>query len=209
MQVTNQKSNSFQSIFGIFPQSAHTPQKIIDTLSQMGVCVSVDSINAAVISLSKKAHCSISALGQTLLASYTYDNFDVNLKSTVHTHGITLDDSHCSNNLWETSLLNLQILSDLIKYGPTCFRQFKNCLQDLQSVEMIPATKTLILASQAMDIRNSTVSRNINSVLELLKQGNIEDPAECDPLQELDVLNYVVLFHSDLGTGEHLQAALQ
>ncbi|KAG2121850.1 hypothetical protein BD769DRAFT_1360939 [Suillus cothurnatus] len=60
-----------------------------------------------------------------------------------------------------------------------------------------------------MDISNSTVSGNINSVLELLKQGDIEDPAECDPLQRIDVSEYVVLFHGDLGTGEHLQAALQ
>jgi hypothetical protein len=60
-----------------------------------------------------------------------------------------------------------------------------------------------------MDISNSTVSENINSVLELLKQGDIEDPAECDPLQRIDVSEYVVLFHGDLGTGEHLQAALQ
>ncbi|KAG1880054.1 hypothetical protein F4604DRAFT_1578920 [Suillus subluteus] len=60
-----------------------------------------------------------------------------------------------------------------------------------------------------MDISNSTVSGNINSVLELLKQGDIEDPAECDPLQGPDVSEYVVLFHSDLGTGKRLQAALQ
>jgi hypothetical protein len=60
-----------------------------------------------------------------------------------------------------------------------------------------------------MDISNSTVSGNINSVLELLKQGDIEDPAECDPLQRIDVSEYVVLFHGNLGTGERLQVALQ
>ncbi|KAG2140008.1 hypothetical protein BD769DRAFT_1350350, partial [Suillus cothurnatus] len=102
-----------------------------------------------------------------------------------------------------------KILSDLIEYGPTYFCQFKDHLGHPESVEMIPMAKTKILASQAMDISNSTVSGNINSVLELLKQGNIEDPAECDPLQRIDVSEYIVLFHSDLGTGEHLQAALQ
>jgi hypothetical protein len=74
---------------------------------------------------------------------------------------------------------------------------------------MIPVTKTPILASRTMDISNSTVAGNINSVLELLKQGGIEDPTECDPPQALDVSDYVVLFHGDLGTGERLQAALQ
>ncbi|KAI6097402.1 hypothetical protein EV401DRAFT_1814663, partial [Pisolithus croceorrhizus] len=59
-------------------------------------------------------------LGQSLLASYTYDNFDVDLKSYVPTaeksndslkhltsgllflltHGVTLDDLKCSWELW-------------------------------------------------------------------------------------------------------------
>ncbi|KAG1817860.1 hypothetical protein EV424DRAFT_1324185, partial [Suillus variegatus] len=262
MQTANQKSNMFQSIFGIFLQSAHAPQKVIETLSWMGICVSIDSINTAVMSLSKEAHRGISALGRTLLASYAYNNFDVDLKSTVHTvdksehtlkhltagllfplqHGTTLDNLHCSKALWERLLLNPQvdsmdtatkkgwkdlltihpdhlneaglsrrdrfnswkILSDLIEYdnGPTYFHQFKDRLGHLESVEMIPVAKTKILASRAMDISNSTVSGNINSVLELLKQGDIEDPAECDPLQGLDVSEYVTLFHGDLGTGE-------
>ncbi|KAG2029198.1 hypothetical protein BDR03DRAFT_936873 [Suillus americanus] len=267
MQTANQKSNTFQSIFGIFLQSVHAPQKVIETLSRMGICVSVDSINTAVLSLSKEAHHGISALGQTLLASYAYDNFDVDLKSTVHTvdksedtlkhltagllfplqHGITLNDLRCSNALWETSPLNPQvesvditskkgwkdlltlhpdplneaglsmrdrfnawkILSDLIEFGPTYFRQFKDRLRHPESVEIIPSTKTPILASRAMDISNSTVSGNINSVLELLKQGNIEDPAEYNPPPALDVSEYVTLFHGNLGTGERLQAALQ
>ncbi|KAG1724796.1 hypothetical protein EDB19DRAFT_1644343, partial [Suillus lakei] len=78
-----------------------------------------------------------------------------------------------------------------------------------ESVEIIPSTKTPILALRAMDISNSTVSGNINSVLELLKQGNIKDPAECDPPPALDVLEYITLFQGDLGTGKCLQAALQ
>ncbi|KAG2351076.1 hypothetical protein BDR07DRAFT_1321552, partial [Suillus spraguei] len=222
MQTANQKSNMFQSIFGIFLQSKHAPQKVIETLSQMGICVSIDSINTAILSLSKEAHCGIAALGRTLLTSYAYDNFDVDLKSTVHTvkksedmlkhlttgllfllqHGITLDNLHCSKALWERSLLNPEvdsmdvttkkgwkdlltlhpdplneaglsrqdcfnswkILSDLIEYGPTYFHQFKDYLH-LESVEMIPATKTKILASQAMDISNSMVSGNITQYL--------------------------------------------
>ncbi|KAG2030607.1 hypothetical protein BDR03DRAFT_936609 [Suillus americanus] len=245
MQTVNQKSNVFQSIFGIFLQSAHAPQKVIDTLSWMGICVSVDSINTAVVLLSREAHRGMSALRKTLLASYAYDNFDMDLKST---HGVTLHDLCCLKALWETSLLNPQvnhmdmswakkgwkdllalhpdslnqaglshrdcfnswkILSDVIDHGPIYFRQFKEWLEDPEAVEMIPMTKTPILASRTMDISNSTVAGNIDSVLELLKQGGIKDPAECDPPQALDVSDYVVLLHGDLGTGEHLQAALQ
>ncbi|KAG1883648.1 hypothetical protein F4604DRAFT_1920156 [Suillus subluteus] len=109
--------------------SAHAPQKVIETLSQMGICVSIDSINTAVLSLSKEAHHGIAALGWTLLTSYAYDNFDVDLKSTVHTvdksedtlkhltagllfplqHGITLDNLHYSKALWKGSLLNPEV----------------------------------------------------------------------------------------------------
>ncbi|KAG2152930.1 hypothetical protein DEU56DRAFT_727371 [Suillus clintonianus] len=55
MQSSNRNSNALQSIVGIFLQSVHTPQKVIDTLSKMGVSVSVDAINAAVLSLLAKA----------------------------------------------------------------------------------------------------------------------------------------------------------
>ncbi|KAG2074484.1 hypothetical protein BDR04DRAFT_1126807 [Suillus decipiens] len=199
MQTANQKSNACQSIFGIFLQSAHTPQKVIETLSRMGICVSVDSINTAVMSLSKEAHRGILTLGRTLLASYVYDNFDVDLKSTVHTytlkhltagllfplqHGITLENLRCSKALWERSLLNPQVNSmDMTT---------KKGWKDLLTLHPDPLNEAGL---------NSTVSGNINS-------GDIEDPAECDPLQRIDVSEYVVLFHGDLGTGERLQAAL-
>ncbi|KAG2031178.1 hypothetical protein BDR03DRAFT_827070, partial [Suillus americanus] len=59
-------------------------------------------------------------LGQTLLVVYAYDNFDINLKSTIPTaekstntlkhltsgllfplqHGVTRDDLKCSYELW-------------------------------------------------------------------------------------------------------------
>ncbi|KAG2154128.1 uncharacterized protein EDB93DRAFT_1102292 [Suillus bovinus] len=215
--------------------STHAPQKVIETLLGMGICVSVDSIKTAITS----HHCQ----RRLTMVFLLWD-----LKSTVHTvdksedtlkhltagllfplqHGITLNDLHCSKALWERLLLNTQvdsmnmttkkgwkdlltlhpdplnetslsqqdhfnswkILSDLIEYGPTYFHQFKDCLGHLESVEMIPIAKTKILASHAMDISNSTVSGNINLVLELLKQGDIEDLAEHDPLQRLDVSEY-------------------
>ncbi|KAG2045317.1 hypothetical protein BDR03DRAFT_848737, partial [Suillus americanus] len=83
MQSTKQKSNALQSIIGIFLQSAHTPQNVIDTLARIGISISTDAINAAVKSLSAESQNTIRDLGQTLLASYAYDNFDVDLKSHV------------------------------------------------------------------------------------------------------------------------------
>ncbi|KIK73896.1 hypothetical protein PAXRUDRAFT_177222, partial [Paxillus rubicundulus Ve08.2h10] len=55
MQSTNQKSNSLQGVLGIFLQSVHALQKVIDTLVQLGVLISTDSINHAIHSLSTKS----------------------------------------------------------------------------------------------------------------------------------------------------------
>ncbi|KAF9236980.1 hypothetical protein BU15DRAFT_49361 [Melanogaster broomeanus] len=138
MQSINRKSNALQStvpfqsirhILGLFLQSAHTPQKVIDTLARVGISISTDAINAAVHSLSIESQTSLRKLGQSLLATYAYDNFDVDLKSHVPIaeksndslkhltsgllfplmHGITADDLKCSQVLWEKSALNPQL----------------------------------------------------------------------------------------------------
>ncbi|KAG1846521.1 hypothetical protein C8R48DRAFT_616294, partial [Suillus tomentosus] len=260
--------NALQSIFGIFLQSMHTPQRVIETLSRMGVSISVHAINAAITSLSAESRHAIQALGQTLLAAYAYDNFDVDLKKTVHTvgesedmlihltsgllfplqHGVTCKDLRCSSTLWENSSLNPHVntstalkdrwkdplnlhsdpldatglshrdhfnswkmLSDLVNFGPPYFCQFKDQLCDPETVEAIPVIKTPILAARAMHVCNSTASGNIRSVVELLQQGGIKDPVEIDnPDTDMpDMSEYVILFHGDFGTGEHLLAAQQ
>ncbi|KAG2743435.1 hypothetical protein P692DRAFT_20691908, partial [Suillus brevipes Sb2] len=137
MQSSNRNSNALQSIFGIFLQSMHTPQRVIETLSRMGVSVSVHAINAAITSLSAESHHAIRALGQTLLAAYAYDNFDVDLKKTVHTvgesedtlihltsgllfplqHGVTREDLRCSSTLWANSPLNLHVNASMALKG--------------------------------------------------------------------------------------------
>ncbi|KAF8430434.1 hypothetical protein L210DRAFT_3651858 [Boletus edulis BED1] len=67
-----------------------------------------------------------------------------------------------------------------------------------------------------MNINNSTVSGNICTVVELLKQGGIHKAAQIPPGDENedetidwdspDISNYVILVHGDLGTGERLHA---
>ncbi|KAF9234053.1 hypothetical protein BU15DRAFT_66045 [Melanogaster broomeanus] len=137
MQSTNWKSNSLQSILGIFLQSVHAPQKVIDTLARLGVSISTDSINRAIRSLSAESQNALRELGQSLLASYAYDNFDVDLKSEVPQaeksndslkhltsgllfplgHGVTLEDLKCSEELWKRSALNPHVLeSDLPRH---------------------------------------------------------------------------------------------
>ena len=126
MQSVNQKLNALQSILGFFFQSAHALYKVIDTLARLGVSMSTDAINMAVRSLSIESENALRNLGQSLLASYAYNNFDVDLKSQVPTaeksnnslkhltsgllfplvHGVTSNDLMCSEELWKKSELN-------------------------------------------------------------------------------------------------------
>ncbi|KAI6095346.1 hypothetical protein F5141DRAFT_1068476 [Pisolithus sp. B1] len=108
--------------------SAHTLYKVIDTFTHLGISVSADTINMAVQSLLKESHNSLQHLGWSLLASYAYDNFDVDLKTHTLTveksnnslkhltsgflfplvHGVMLNDLKCLEELWRESVLNLQ-----------------------------------------------------------------------------------------------------
>ncbi|KAI5992438.1 hypothetical protein EDD15DRAFT_2168021, partial [Pisolithus albus] len=119
MHGSNQKANALQSLLGLFLQSVHTPYKVIDTLAHLGISVSADTISMTTQALSVESQNSLRRLGQSLLASYAYDNFDVDLKSYIPTaeksndslkhltsgllfplvHGITLDDLKCSREL--------------------------------------------------------------------------------------------------------------
>ncbi|KAI5996092.1 hypothetical protein EDC04DRAFT_2872395 [Pisolithus marmoratus] len=114
-------------MLGIFLQSAHTPQKVVKTLTQMGLSISVTSINAAILLLSKESNHTIKSLGHTMLTAYAYDNFDVDLKTSDQRveksndtlkhltsgllfplqHGTSLDDLCCSCFLWEWSVHNI------------------------------------------------------------------------------------------------------
>ncbi|KAG1785089.1 uncharacterized protein HD556DRAFT_1250457, partial [Suillus plorans] len=118
--------NTLQSILGIFLQSMHTPQKVIDMLSRIGILISTDSIHAAIRSMSAESQNTLRTIGKSLLASYAYDNFDVDLKSQVPQaeksnktlkhltsgllfpleHGVTINDLKCSEELWRQSMLN-------------------------------------------------------------------------------------------------------
>ena len=104
-----------------------------------------------------------------------------------------------------------RILSDLIEHGPEYFRRFQNLLGEPDTVEAIPVVKTPIIAIQSMEYINSMVSGNIESVVGLLAQAGIQDPMETHVHgpDMPDMLDYVMLFHGDLGTGECVQALLQ
>ncbi|KAI6012050.1 hypothetical protein EDC04DRAFT_2870957 [Pisolithus marmoratus] len=255
-------------MLGIFLQSAHTPQKVVKTLAHMGLLISVTSINSAILSLSRESSHTIKSLGHTMLTTYAYDSFDVDLKTSDQQveksndtlkhltsgllfplqHGTSLDDLHCSQFLWEWSVHNIhalrpaeertgrtcrdllelhpesqggastlcqlqyntwKFLSDLVEHGPAYFQSFKGMLGEPEHVEAIPVTKMLIIAACAMEFVNSTVSGNIQSITGLLAQAGIHDPKDKNDVEMPDISDYVMLFHGDLGTAEHVHAILQ
>ncbi|KAF9234423.1 hypothetical protein BU15DRAFT_89990 [Melanogaster broomeanus] len=207
MQGINQKSNALQSILGFFLQSAHAPQKVIDTLAHLGISISTDAINLACSEeLWKKSALNPYVEGHNIPRKHSCRDL-LNL----HREGSNDLNLSCRDkfNAWI-------FLHDLCTYGPEYFHQFQSMLQEPEAIEQIPLIKTPIYAARAMDINNSTVSGNIRAVIELLQQGGITDPAAPstvrddigeEDLDSPDFSEHVVLVHGDLGTGECLQSA--
>ena len=121
LQGTNQKCDQLKVVFGIFLHSCSTPEKAIDTLTHMGVSISIDSIHDMIHSLSLETYETLHKMGQTLLVAYAYDNFDIDFKTHLPTvakihdtlvhltsgvliqleHGITIKDLRCLEELWK------------------------------------------------------------------------------------------------------------
>ncbi|KAH7904953.1 hypothetical protein BJ138DRAFT_1138408 [Hygrophoropsis aurantiaca] len=207
---TNQKANSLSGLLGIFLHSTHAPEKVIESMARMGLSISVDAIHDAIRSLSAQSHRALQSLGQSLLAAYAYDNFNINLKSTVPTaqksadtlkhltsgllfplqHGVTSDDLKCSYELWRKSRINPQI-------------------RDPDVIDQIPVIKTPVVAASAMDVNNSTVAGNIQAIEKLMAQGGVLDPDDVEEGETPDISEHVVLVHGDLGTGEQILSLQQ
>jgi len=128
LQGTNQKCNQLEAVFGIFPHSCNTPEKVIDALAHMGISISINSIYNAIHSLLLEMYETLWKMGQMVLIAYVYDNFDINFKTyipmvekihdtLVHLtsgvliyleHGVTIEDLRCSEELWKKSNINPQ-----------------------------------------------------------------------------------------------------
>ena len=126
MQSTNQKCNILQSILGVFLHSCNTPQRVIQSLARMGTSISSATILRAIKSLSAETYETLRTMGQSLTVSYTYDNFDIDFKTsqpaveksaitlthmtsgtlTYLEHRVCADDFKCSAALWDQSPLN-------------------------------------------------------------------------------------------------------
>jgi hypothetical protein len=104
-----------------------------------------------------------------------------------------------------------KFLYDLCHHGPPYFSQFKRSIGTPEIVEVISVVKMNPIPTHAMDLPNSTVSGNLASILNLQLQGGVSDPSALPGTCNMDVCDidgHVILFHGDLGTGEHIQAIL-
>ena len=126
MQSTNRSCNTLQSALGIFLHSCGTPETVREFLAHMGLSISTTSINEAISNLSKEAIAETCRIGKSLLTTYAYDNLDIDLKHSTPTvensaetlihitsgtlfplHHVTIEDLHCSDELWKMSPFNI------------------------------------------------------------------------------------------------------
>ena len=128
--------------------------------------------------------------------------------SVLLTDGI--EDTQTNSNVkWNDRHFEFRVwlfLHDLIEYGPKYFYEFQSQLLPPTPIgEPIPIAKTEIIPLRSLDISNSTVEGNIDTIERLLEQtglGNYELPAPTIPLD-----HQLLLFHGDLGTGEQINSA--
>ena len=83
LQSSNQNCNTLQSIIGVFLKSCNAPETVCEFLAHAGLSLSTTSINTAVTNLSREVGTKIRELGRSFLASYAYDNLDIDLKHSV------------------------------------------------------------------------------------------------------------------------------
>ncbi|KAI0669880.1 hypothetical protein C8Q78DRAFT_1070340 [Trametes maxima] len=102
----------------------------------------------------------------------------------------------------------------LLKHGPPAFSHFRGQLADPETVEAIPVKKLYQVPLRAMDINLSTVSGNLKAVDAMYVQGGVGDPLQNPSVPPggasiSDLSDYVTLVHGDLGTYEHVLAAMR
>ena len=97
-------------------------------------------------------------------------------------------------------------LRDLIEHGPDYFGQFRHELLPPTAIgDPIPVAKTEIFPLQSLDISNSTVEGNIDTIERLLDQTGLSCYEPPTPTISLD--HQILLFHGDLGTGDRINSA--
>jgi hypothetical protein len=102
-----------------------------------------------------------------------------------------------------------KFLSDLVHYGPEPFHYLQAKIGTPEVIKKIPLTKTQIIPARAMNYSNSSVSGNIETILNLMEEGSVGDPNDMDTRYEVvDLSPFIIMFHGDLGTGDQIYSIL-
>ena len=100
----------------------------------------------------------------------------------------------------------------LCTHGPAYFKMFSKSIATPEVIDQIPVKKNDQVPVRAMKYDNSTVSGNIDSVMDMLQQGGINrvDPTEAPvPGQPDNLIEYVSVVCGDLGTAERLESGIR
>lgn len=73
-------------------------------------------------------------------------------------------------------------------------------------MQEIPVTTTYQVPVKTMEINQSTAKGNADAMDCLLDQGGVSDPAECLQQNNINISQYVLLFHGNLATLERVQS---
>ncbi|KAF8179487.1 hypothetical protein K438DRAFT_1908311 [Mycena galopus ATCC 62051] len=231
-QGTNQKCNALGSIFGIFLHASNTPSRVIEALAHMGISISEQSIE-------QESYAKLREMGQSLLVGYAYDNFDIDFHVTVPTvekenlkrseelwlksplnpdfnasrahpprtvldlERLHLESDHPSGLTRRERFNAWKFREDILLFGPQYFCRFTTHLGLPEPIEQIPVKKMRHGPARSMDIKQSTVEGNIKAILNLLNQG------ASGRRNIISMVDYVILFHGDLGTGERINSILE
>ncbi|KAI0685471.1 hypothetical protein BC835DRAFT_1290048, partial [Cytidiella melzeri] len=98
----------------------------------------------------------------------------------------------------------------LFKHGPKYFQGLRDTIDVPGAVDQIPVRKAHQVSLRAMDINQSTVSGNIDALLEMLAQASVGDTDAISKADEdmTDIEDVVQLIHGDLGTMERVLSAM-
>ncbi|KZT63653.1 hypothetical protein DAEQUDRAFT_638358, partial [Daedalea quercina L-15889] len=98
-----------------------------------------------------------------------------------------------------------KFVHDITHFGPPYFRQFAPLVHKPDPIECIPVTKLHHRPTRTMEVNNSTVDGNIEAIENLCAQAGLGDPTDVHAYgDEVDISEFVVLCHGDLGTLERV-----
>ncbi|KAH7335286.1 hypothetical protein B0J17DRAFT_69630 [Rhizoctonia solani] len=133
MTSSNMRCNSLQAVVGLFVHSTNVPEKVVELLSRMGVCIAPNSINSMVGHMSTEAQRLLKEELPKLLTALGYDNLEIRFDTeqpTATNQGklVSLATATCvplrpgtkkehlrwSKRLWEQSEFNLYRIRALV-----------------------------------------------------------------------------------------------